>query len=277
VFAAIIIQDQQAFYHLEGNLQRLKDTHEARNGGTAIELKGNKIGQTIDAAKVSLLDDLFSAVIQDTQFGTVGISFYIMHKDDLSYSTANIKRLVDGLLKNNTSVDPGKVQTYLYYQLSSFLVKRLHQLPLLGDYVHAVICDNVYNLVNTAKTVVWGRGNLGSVQKPISFLVPLVLQAIHNQLPLPKHQGFVSMDFYNSQTLVIIQLCDILANFLLNSIRYLFLSASTDPSASNYKAKYDYISKYIDLSGLQVSGFGLSKSPTDLTSTTSFKALMGKV
>jgi hypothetical protein len=276
-FAGIVYKDQATFLQIESVLVSIKNRHELANTNTPIELKGNRISSPIDRNKEALLDELFKTIQALTLSGSVSIRFYIMQKDDLDYANVNLEYVINKILEQNTSIDKAKVKTYFYYQLSSFLIKRINELPFEKDNIETVICDNIYNMRTTSKSIVWARGNIASIQKDINTIVPMIIEAVHNKLPVPKHKGFNFLDFYYSTSLVSIQLCDILSNFIMNSIRYMYFTSIGSANATVYKAKYDFLNKYIDISNLPFAEIPLSVSGDDITCTNKFLPLIGKM
>ncbi len=277
-FAGILYKDQTTFLQIESILASIKNRHDSANANAPIELKGNKISTTINRKKEALLDELFNKIQAMTLSGSVSIRFYIMHKDDLNYANVNLENVINKILEQNTSIDKKKVQTYLYYQLSSLLIKRIHELPFKNNFIETVICDNIYNMQTTSKSIVWARGNIASIKKDINTIVPMIIEAVHNKLPTPKHKGFSFLDFYDSNSLVSIQLCDILSNFIMNSIRYMyFLSIGDIVNSASYKAKYDFLNKYIDISTFPISEIPLIASGKDISCTNVFSSFMGKM
>jgi hypothetical protein len=277
-FAGILYKDQETFLRIESILALIKNRHDSANANAPIELKGNRISTTIDTKKEALLDELFKTIQALTFSGTVSIRFYIMHKDDLNYANVNLENVINKILEQNTSIDKTKVQTYLYYQLSSLLIKRIHELPFNKSFIETVICDNVYNMQKTSKAIVWARGNIASIKEDINTIVPMIIEAVHNKLPTTKHKGFRFLDFYDSTSLVSIQLCDILSNFIMNGIRYMYFNSIGDAANSIlYKAKYDFLNKYIDISTLPIAEIPLTASGSDITCKSIFLPLMGKI
>ncbi|AEJ19915.1 DUF3800 domain-containing protein [Gracilinema caldarium] len=277
-FAGILYKDQTTFLQIDSILASIKNRHDLANANAPIELKGNKISTTIDRKKEALLDELFKTIQALTLSGSVSIRFYIMQKDDLNYANVNLENVINKILEKNTSIDKKKVQTYLYYQLSSLLIKRIHELPFKKSFIETVICDNIYNMRTTSKSIIWARGNIASIKIDINTIVPMIIEAVHNKLPTPKHYGFKFLDFYDSTSLVSIQLCDILSNFIMNSIRHMyFISIGDATNAALYKAKYDFLNKYIDISNLPITEIPLTAAGNDISCSNVFLPFMGKM
>ena len=104
------------------------------------ELKGSNIGNKIDKNKKELLIKLFNKLVFSTRSNVTKVVFYIMHKDDLKFDKLNIENVINELLKQHTSVDKNEVHKYVYYHLSLFLIKRLHEIPFNNDYIENHCC-----------------------------------------------------------------------------------------------------------------------------------------
>ena len=66
--------------------------------------------------------------------------------------------------------------------------------------------------------------------------------------------------------MVSIQICDILSNFLMNSLKYLYYNAKRNKLKDEYKDKYDFLKKYIDIDGFPINDINLCIVNNDITS-----------
>ena len=243
------------------------------------ELKGNNIGKTISKNTKKLLDELFIILKKHFLINEVNIKFFITHGQDLNYATINLEDVVNKVLLSVTQINSDEVQKFLYYQLSVFLIKTLAELPFEKDIVESIISDNVYSLEKKSQEKIIAYGNIFDVIEPIEQVVPLVIQSIHNNLPCRKsksnHQGFNVLKFLDSHKLVSIQVCDILSNFLMNSLKYLYYSKIDNPLKDEYKEKYDFLKKYIDIDGFPINDINLCIDNNEITSSKKFDTVFG--
>ncbi len=277
IFSGILFNSFQTFLSFENDSSIIKSNIMLNNNITINELKGNNISNVISPIYLRYLSDLIEKIRLYIFNGYASIRFYIMHKDDLKLGDIDLENVINTILEENTNIDHSRVQTYLYYHLSSFLIKRLNELPFQNDYIESAICDNVYNLSNTVNTTIWARGNIASIQKDIKEIAPMIIEKVHNQISSNKHNGFRKLDFFDSKLYITIQLNDILSNFLLNSIRYIYFDNKANPISSKYKAKYDFLSNYIDLRGLNINDLNLQEINCDISSASVFDAVLGKI
>ena len=79
----------------------------------------------------------------------------------------------------------------------------------------------------------------------------------------------------DSHKLVSIQICDILSNFLMNSLKYLYYNAKRNKLKDEYKDKYDFLKKYIDIDGFPINDINLCIVNNDITSLKKFDTVFG--
>lgn len=279
-FAGLIYKNQLIYQNIENELIAIRNNYNSIFGNN-FELKGNKIGKTIDVNKKQLITELLTCIKKHVLNDEVIVQFFVMHGNDLNYANVNLESVINGVLANITTIPHNTIQKYLYYQLSVFLIKRLSSLPFPGDIVHSVISDNVYNMVTTSTQTITTHGNIFSMNQPVETVVPTVIQNIHNLLPCKKfsHNGFELLKFLDSKTSVSLQVCDIISNFMMNSIRYLYFNYLGNSLKDDYSDKFNLLSTFIEhLEAFPINDLNLTMtSNNDITSTSKFNPIEGRV
>lgn len=278
-FSGILFRNVEIFLQSEFEFIRIKEEYERKYGNMEFELKGNKISSSVSSSKKKLLLDLFSYLRNSILTGDSKIFFYIMHKDDLQYANVDLNAVIEGVMKKVTDINTDEIFKYLYSHLSSFLIKRLPELTFKDDVLKYAICDNVYSLKINCHSAVEAKGNIFSMPSDTSLIVAEIIERIHNLLPgTIQHHGFTALDFFDSKDIVTIQICDILSNFLLNSIKYEYYNSINDcENEAKYKFKYDFLNDYIFKLNIPLNQLPLSVKNNELTANKKFDAIMGKI
>jgi len=278
-FSGILFRNVEVFLRSEFEFIRIKEEYKKNNGNNEFELKGSKIGASVSPITKKFLIELFSYLRTSILNGESKIFFYIMHKDDLQYANVDLTKVIEGVMKKVTNIDSDEIFKYIYSHLSSFLIKRLPELTFKDEVLKYAICDNVYNLKTNCHSIVESKGNIFSMPSDTSLIVAEIIERVHNLLPEAKqHHGFTTLDFFDSTDIVTIQLCDILSNFLLNSIRYEYYNSINDlENKAKYKFKYDFINEYVFKLNIPLTQLPLSLKNNELTANRKFDAIMGKL
>jgi hypothetical protein len=278
-FAGIVFKDHYCYEYLRNKLDIIKRSHEVINGMDSVELKGSNLGPRIANDKKTLIINLFGELKQYIFEKECRVLFYIMHKNDFKMNNIDLERVLNKVIVLNSDINIDYVYKYLYYPLSAFLIYKLQGLSLPNDFIEEVICDNVYNLINTSHDQVTAYSNLTNLNIETRNLIPYAIQAIHNNIfKVPRrHEGFNSLSYCDSSCNILIQLCDLIANFLINSIRYKFYELHQDEKTNTYRVKYDILNNFFDMSNLPLNKLPIIKGQEDIICTKPFSHLFGEV
>ena len=274
-FAGVLFKDVETFFQSEAEFIVIKNKYDSLSKSN-IELKGRKIGSSLSVYKRNLITDLIGKVREKVVKSEVKVFFILMHKDDLSINDTNVVDVVKKLLETHTNINKEDIQKYIYNELSAFLIYGLSGLTFPDEYLQYILCDNIYGLDEKNEQQILTEGNITITQNAFSSVIANIIEITHNQISKRKHIGLKSIDFSDSNNFISIQVCDILSNFIVSSIRYLFYTSINDISkAKKYKLKYDILNNNLFSINLPINEIPLAESQTDITCTTKFPIRLG--
>jgi hypothetical protein len=119
-----------------------------------------------------------------------------------------------------------------------------------ADSVGAIYCDSAFDLVNKSEGMFQGLTKLLRREIDLSTIMPGVAQSLHNRISKTKHEGLHELHFVKAGQSWIVQLCKVLSDFLLSSVRYQFSAHGNVEKDRNGMAKHLLIQNYFDLEGI---------------------------
>ena len=206
--------------------------------------------------------------------------------NDFSYSSVDLKNVIEDIFKQVTGVQlDADIEKLLYYQLSVFFMKNIHELHFKGDIVEKIISDNVYSLEKKNNEPIVCKGNIALSTLPLKKVSAMIVENVHNVLfgkvlsrPSVCHNGLKELVFIDSKKYITIQLCDVLSNFLMATIKYLYLKSQNLPT-QNTGFNYKFLTQYINgLADIPLDNMNLKLTDgKGISSIQKFDPICGKI
>lgn len=279
IFTGLVFSNKEYLLQFENYLKLIKLQIEKKYNIEFKEIHASSFKKKISKVKVELFNSFVSLFFQFHSVNLVNLRFYIMHKLDLKLEDVDFTEVINGIIKNTTDLEKNEIKNLLYYQLSTLLIKRIDELPLINCYIEAVISDNIFNLEKSGKQAFWAFGNIFKQKDHAMTFIPQIIEILHNKIkPTHNHVGFKYLDFIDSHHFITLQFVDVLSNFILSHIRYTFLLQTGNAKYVEYESKYNLLKKIIDLSQLPIKDLNLEydTESKDIKSTKIFDAILGK-
>ena len=280
IFAYIIIKNTTEELRIAKDLSNILKDYNSLHKTSIKEIHSNKISGKNLKGYQSLLDDMFNYLIGEVKKRNLKINFHVIHNDKIKYKNINIEKVLKGIIINTTNIKEKEVKHFLYSKFYINLCLLLHSFPINNDNIEAIKCDNIYNLVNTSLLRFLGFGRFFKINTSLISYLPKLIEILHNKIHITKkHNGLSKIEFVDSKKSLLIQVCDILSNFLLASIRYKYYDSQNMPIKNKYSAKYNFLNTYVDLSNLPLASLSLRYNTTlkEIEPTTIFDDIQGSI